>query len=751
MQTERKDQDALTRTYELVVIGGGMSGVCAAIAAARLGSDVALIQDRPVLGGISSSEFGLVIGGAAYGGYRYARETGILEELRLTERLLNPIPLNSGDMTSLWDLVLWQAVQEAGVSLYLNCHAHDVVMSSADRLEAVLAIQLGTERRFRFEAPLFVDATGDGMIAALAGAEFRVGREAKEEFGESLAQEEADDRTLCSSLMFRARDMGRPAPFTAPPWAKAYPNEEDLKFRDHSRVKSGYWWIEYGGTVDTIGDNEEIRDELLSILLGVWDHIKNHGEHGAETLALEWISPIPGKRESRRVLGDYVLRQQDLTEATHFDDAVAYGGWWIDFHLSEGMHSREVPADNYWLQRPYSIPLRALYARDVDNLMLAGRDISVTHVALMSTRVMATCAVIGEAVGTAAALCRKHALSPRELAHQRAGEVQQELLKNDVYLIGVQNEDPDDLARGASVSASSTSKLEIFHAAELLPLDVERSQTIALDIPRLDALSLWLRNRASYRQSVTLVLYTASDFWDFEGVELTRHRVEIPPQDTGWITFDLDDLALPSTLVRMALLPAEDIDWGYAVGEFVGTQAAFRNPHYPEPELQGRGVYYYFNEWRYLSGSHCFRSTPAADPFGPQNVISGVARPEQGSNLWISDPREPLPQRLTLDLGSKRCVGELHLTFDTNLSSRMIDLQVPSPSCVKEYRLLAEVAEGWQEIVHATDNVLRKRVHRFTPVETRRLRIEVMATHGSPSARIYEVRLYEGQARGGAE
>jgi len=737
-------EDTITQSYDFVVVGGGMSGVCAAIAAARLGSDVALIQDRPVLGGVSSSEFGLVIGGAAYGGYRYARETGILEELRLTERVRNPISLNSGDMTSIWDLVLWEAVNEAGVSLFLNCYAHDVVMAAEDRLEAVVALQMGTEKRFRFEAPLFLDATGDGTIAVLAGAEFRMGREAKGEFGESLAQEEADDRTLCSSLMFRARDMGRPVPFTPPEWAKDYPNEEDLKYRDHNRVESGYWWIEYGGTVDTIEDNEEIRDELLSILFGVWDHIKNHGDHGAENLALEWVSPIPGKRESRRIMGDYVLRQLDVTESRRFDDAVAYGGWWIDFHISEGMHSKEVPADNYWLKRPYSIPLRSLYSKDIPNLMLAGRDISATHVALMSSRVMATCAVIGEGVGTAAALCRKHDLSPRELAHQQPEIVQQTLLKNDCYIIGVKNEDPDDLARQATVQASSTGKLQVFHADELHPLDVDRSQVVAVDNPQMDSVSLWLRNRASYRQAVELVLHEADHFWDFEGEELARATAELPPHDTGWIEFDLEGLNLPSTLVRMTLLPCEGVDWGYATGEFVGTQAGFRNENYPEPELQGRGVYYYFNKWRYLDGSYCFRTDPMADPFKPENVVSGVARPEKGTNLWVSDPTRPLPQTLTLDLGETRPVGEAHLTFDTDLSKRMSQLEVPCPRCVKEYKIQVERESVWEDVVHETDNVLRKRVHSFGPVDAHRVRVKVLATHGASSARIYEVRVYEG-------
>ena len=186
-------------------------------------------------------------------------------------------------------------------------------------------------------------------------------------------------------------------------------------------ITSGYWWVEVGGTVwDTVADAEEIRDELLKIVYGIWDHIKNGGDHGADTLALEWVGFLPGKRESRRVLGDYVLKEQDLLAGRVFPDAVGYGGWHIDSHPPERFRciaakteeSEDLPVH---LPGLYTIPYRSLYARGVENLLLGGRIISATHRAFASTRVMGTCAVLAQAAGTAAAWAAERGVTPREL------------------------------------------------------------------------------------------------------------------------------------------------------------------------------------------------------------------------------------------------------------------------------------------------------------------------------------------------
>ncbi len=442
---------------DVVVVGGGMAGVCAAIAAARNGASVVLIQDRPVLGGNSSSEIRMHIVGADCHGSRNdtdARETGILEELRLECAVRNP-----QRSASMWDLLLYEWIKrEPNIVLLLNTSCIGVKMASENLIDAVIALRNSTEDLFTVRGKVFIDCSGDGRLGAEAGAEFRKGREGRDEFGESLAPPKPDNKTMGSSILFITRKHDRPMPFKPPNWIRKFPRCEDLPYRAHSSWEYGYWWVEWGGELDTIKDNERIRDELLAIALGVWDHIKNSGLHPeSENWALEWIGFLPGKRESRRFIGDYILTQHDLQRGEVFEDGVAYGGWPIDLHPPEGIDTKEPP--NIAVKVPlYNIPFRCLYSRNIDNLLFAGRNISATHVAFGSTRVMGTCSVMGQAVGTAAALCVRYNCTPRELGKEAIKDLQQLLLKQDAYIIGVSNSDPYDLARMAEVKASSETK-----------------------------------------------------------------------------------------------------------------------------------------------------------------------------------------------------------------------------------------------------------------------------------------------------
>jgi hypothetical protein len=436
---------------DVVVGGGGMAGVCAAIAAARHGARVVLIGDRPVLGGNASSEIRMTIGGASFSGRRAdARETGILEELRLVDAVRNPT-----HCAQMWDLVLWEyATREPHITLLLNTSVDGAIMRDTQHIEAITATRPSTEDRFVIHGRTFIDCTGDGRLGAEAGADYRVGRESHAEFGERSAPAEADDRVLGSSILFQARDAGRPIPFTPPPYARHF-TEEDLEHRGHVPFSYGFWWMEYGGELDTIKDEDAIRAELYAIAMGVWDHIKNGGDHGAENWALEWIGMLPGKRESRRFLGPHILTQEDVEHAVAFEDAVAYGGWPIDTHPPAGIYSRTEPCHQPMLSEMYHIPLRSLYSRNIHNMLMAGRNVSATHLAFASLRVMATCAVMGQAAGVAAAHCVATGRLPHVLTRADIHTIQQTLLKDDCYIIGVHNEDTADLARSAAVTASS--------------------------------------------------------------------------------------------------------------------------------------------------------------------------------------------------------------------------------------------------------------------------------------------------------
>ncbi len=441
---------------DLLVAGGGPAGVCAALAAARNGAKVILLQDRSRLGGNSSSEVKMhVVGANMHTGRPGWREGGILEELRLDDAVNNP-----QRCWELWDLLLYdKVISEPNATLLLDTTLYAAEVQNG-AIQRVMARCDKTEHLYRITAPLFADCTGDSRLALEAGATIRWGHESREEFNEPLAWDQPTRETLGSSVLFTARDFGRPMPYTPPKWARKI-DESLLRFRPISSWEYGYWWIEWGGAMDTIRDNERIRFELLSIVTGVWDYVKNSGKFpAAANWAMDWVGMIPGKRESRRVVGDHILTQQDLMGLNgDFEDAVAIGGWGLDEHPPGGFDDTEKrPFVSTKLGEVYNIPLRALYSKDLSNLFMAGRNASCSHVAFTSTRVMATCAVMGQAAGTAAALCARHQLSPRQLYHDksRLAELQQQLLRDDQTIKNLPNQDPLDLARRAKVTASGT-------------------------------------------------------------------------------------------------------------------------------------------------------------------------------------------------------------------------------------------------------------------------------------------------------
>jgi hypothetical protein len=448
---------------DLLVAGGGMSGVCCALAAARLGTKVILVQDRAVLGGNASSEIRMHIVGAT--GLRAGlalllepREGGIIEEIRLELAVRNP-----QRSAAVFDLILYELCRaEPNLTLLLNT---TVVAARVEgrRIVEVIAERPATEDRFTIAAEMFADCTGDGRLGAEAGVPAMRGREGQATFGEKLAPEQGDAKTLGSTILFQAKKHDRPMPYVAPPWVRKF-QPADFALRPFGKSGSdlgleyGYWWIEWGGCLDTLKDNERIRDELLAITLGIWNHIKNESGLDVSHWALDWIGMVPGKRESRRFVGQHVLSESDLVTSRAFPDAIAFGGWPIDTHPPEGVDApNEAPCTQNHLRWLYDIPLRSCVAADLRNLFFAGRNISATHIAFASTRVMATCAAVGQGVGTAAALALQAGVAPAAIVGrpELIRRIQQRLLRDDAYLVGVARDDADDLASQAAASASS--------------------------------------------------------------------------------------------------------------------------------------------------------------------------------------------------------------------------------------------------------------------------------------------------------
>ena len=441
-----------SRKVDVCVVGGGLAGTFAAIAAARHGAKVVLMQDRPMLGGNASSEIRMWVSGAG-SRVRNLQETGIMEEVLLENMYRNPTR-----NFSVWDSILYEKVKaEENIELLLNC-ACCFAECDGDTILNVTGFQLTTYTWQRVEATTFIDCSGDSILAELVDAEYMVGREAKETFGEEWGLEKADRKTMGMSLMIQAHETDHKCDFIAPDWAYKFRTDEEMKFKPHQcldKIGTNFYWIELGGEVDSIHDTEAVRDELIKIAYGVWDHMKNQGDHGADNWELDFIGFLPGKRESRRYVGDYVLTQQDVENARTFPDDVAYGGWQIDNHLPGGFAMSGQSGFHLQKKRltePYGIPLRALYSKNVANLMFAGRNLSASHIAFASARVMGTCGVMGQAVGTAAALMTKYGMTARKLCAEKIGELQEILLEDDCFIPSLRRK-PSPLCNEKTLSA----------------------------------------------------------------------------------------------------------------------------------------------------------------------------------------------------------------------------------------------------------------------------------------------------------
>jgi len=414
--TTTRDLRLVELACDLAVIGGGLSGVCCAITAARAGIKVTLVQDRPVLGGNASSEVRLwILGATSHMGNnnRWAREGGVIDEILVENMHRNP----EGNSLILDTILLEFVLSEANITLLLNTAAHDLEKSLSGTIQSVRAFCSQNSTCYKITAPLFCDASGDGIVGFLAGGAFRIGTESRNEFGELFAPPESSSELLGHTIYFHSKDTGRPVHFSPPAFALSDITKIP-RWRDFKAGESGcrLWWIEWGGALDTIHDSETIKMELWKVAYGVWNHIKNSGIFPeAETLTLEWVGTIPGKRESRRFEGDLMLIQQDIVEQRSHPDAVSFGGWAIDLHPVDGVFSPQPGCTQWHSKGVYQIPWRTMYSSNIPNLMLAGRIISASHVAFASTRVMATCAHNAQAVGIAAAICLENRVTPREL------------------------------------------------------------------------------------------------------------------------------------------------------------------------------------------------------------------------------------------------------------------------------------------------------------------------------------------------
>ncbi|GLX66416.1 FAD-dependent oxidoreductase [Paenibacillus glycanilyticus] len=741
---------------DVTVIGGGLSGISAAIAAARLGQKVALVHNRPVLGGNSSSEVRVwVCGATSHGVNRYARETGIMGELFIQNQYRNP----EGN-PYLWDVTLLEAVRaEPNLTLFMNTDVREVEADGeldARVIRSVTGWMMGSERDITFESEVFLDCTGDGLVGFLAGAAYRIGREARHEFGEDWAPEVADDITLGSTLLFYTKDTGKPVRFVAPSFAKDITTTSIPLKRVIRSGDSGchYWWIEWGGELDTVHENERIRDELWSVIYGIWDYIKNSGQFEADNMTLEWVGSMPGKREYRRFLGDTILTQNDVISQRPFDDRIAFGGWSIDLHPPQGMYATESGSKHLHADGIYHIPFGSVYSRNVSNLLFAGRNISASHVAFGTTRVMATCAVIGEAAGVGAALSVKKGVTPRELRAQHMTELQQTMLRMDASIIGLRNEDSADLARQGTLSASSTRRrIAIDRPSEAYAL----TSDVGLLFPADGGIEdLSLLATASEATRLTVELWDTGRHENYVPANLLQAlTIEVEAGEKQWLSIPVENALFDGepcnvfAIVRAneavslytSEVPATGVlSFERGVKPVVSSNLEDHQPDQPVIEWSMK---------RLVRRPFCF--TVQTNAFGPEKVVDGYVRPYGGPHMWVSEPLERGREEwVEVALAQPADVSQIQITFNDDVNEDLINLHhhetpfLVIPELVKSYDVQAWATGEWITVASDEHNRSRKKIHALNqPVRTDRIRIVVKETNGCERAEVIEIRIYE--------
>jgi hypothetical protein len=740
---------------DLVVVGGGLAGTCCAITAARAGLRVTLIQDRPVLGGNSSSEVRLwVLGATSHLGNnnRWAREGGVVDELLLENQFRNP----EGNPL-IWDTILLEkAVEEPRLTLLLNTAVHDLEKTGPDRIRSVRAFCSQNSTAYEATAPLFVDASGDGIVGFLAGAAFRIGAEASAEFGEGFAPATAGHDLLGHSLYFYSKDTGQPVKFTPPSFAlrdiTQVPRYRDFNAADHG---CRLWWIEYGGVRDTVHDTEEIKWELWKVAYGVWDYIKNSGKFPeAENLTLEWVGTIPGKRESRRFEGDYMLIQQDLVEQRTHADAVSAGGWAIDLHPPEGVYSPLAGCQQWHAKGVYQIPYRCLYSRNISNLFLAGRIISASHVAFGSARVMATCAHSAQAVALAAALCREHGVEPRAVASgPLLAQLQMALLRAGQFIPGLALHDPADLARRARLTSSS-----IFELAKLPPgpdrLKLDASWAMLLPLSAGACPTFTFFADVAAPTVVEFELRTAERPGNFTP-EVTLGRLALPVNAGAGqsltvkfpVSLDQPRYAFVCVAANSALqIHLSDLR---LTGVLSVTQSFNKSvgkaPRQEPPAGAGFDRFEFWLPVRRPGGKNfALEIDPPLRAFEVGNLCNGLDRPTQAANAWLARLDDPAPE-LALEWPEPATLAKLVLHFDSDFdhpleSVLMGHVERVSPFCIPAVRVHDETGNVVGELA---DNHLSRREIRFDPpLISRRLTLRLSPPQSGAPAALFAVRAF---------
>lgn len=686
---------------EFVVIGGGTAGVCAAITAARKGTRTVLVQDRPVLGGNASSEVRLwILGATSHMGNnnRWSREGGVMDEI-LVENLYR----NKEGNAVIFDTVLLEKVlNEKNITLLLNTSVYDISKTSDSSIESVKAFNPQNSTEYVINAPLFCDASGDGIVAFKAGASFRMGAETKEEFGELFAPDKAYGELLGHSMYFYSKNTDKPVKYVAPEFAlKDITQIPRYKAIGKDDKGCRFWWFEYGGDGDTIHDTEEIKHELWKVIYGVWDYIKNSGEfEDVENMTLEWVGTVPGKRESRRFEGLYMMKQQDVLGQANFDDAIAHGGWAIDLHPAEGVYS-ELSACTQWHSKGvYQIPYRSFVSKDIDNLFLAGRIISATHVAFGSTRVMATTGLCGQAVGMAAAVCIENSVNPAEILDKGLLKT----LQNELNITGqsipnIPIQTKSNLVNIAAITSSSNLILSEIpfdgawtnlatSAAQLLPFKANENYKFKV-LVKADSET---RMEVQLRTSEKSKNYTPEVIIEKQIINLKKGEQIIEFEFLGSVT--KNQYAFVTFMSNEKVyLKNSNKRYSGVLSVFNGVnKAVSNNGKQTPPDGIGVDTFEFWIPQRRPEGQNIAMGIfPAIEAFESSNIGNGYIRPWGTVNAWSAKLEDKNPS-LKIEWDSEQELSEIKLFLDPDYdhpleSTLMGHPEDVIPFCVRNYTI----------------------------------------------------------------
>lgn len=702
---------------QLTIVGAGPAGVCAALSAARQGIDTVLVCERPVLGGNSSSEFRVWTRGATGAGNLFAEEMGIWGELKLLNLYRNPEanPI-------FWDETLLDAVlAQNHLKLFLNTTVFKVDCTDG-KINSISGVQLGTEKELSFLSDYYIDSTGDGSIAEKAGMKYSIG---------------TNKGTLGSSILYYTKKVDHPVRFVAPQYA--YSIEKIKQLMNHggriiSEKMSGSdcWWFEYGGTLNTIQDEQEITIELKKLVLGVWNYIKNSGRFHAENYTLEWIGNIAGKRESRRMITQTQLKASEIYSHRNYLDAGFYGGWYIDSHPPGGIIDS---AEENCIQRPvnvYPIPLRCLYG-EIKNLVIAGRIIGTDNEAFFSSRVMNTCALSGQAAASLAACCIKEQKCLPDLQRKEFSEIQQALIKDDMFIPGVYEKDPSDVLLHQKVEASSHSDMKAAEATG----ELNMKEDVFAVFPACTG-KAFITIRCESEGELTGTLYASSlpNRYVTEGQSL-NYRWDVRPSDRQIQIFIPKEFNGKFAVLQFH--PSENVYLKYTdktrIGFLCGTRDSSK---YYEPCIT-------------------YSEAAGADVYYPDNITDGYTRIWNTPHAWLPAFKEKEPW-ISVSLERPQTLKEIRLYLEPDLSMELVNSRTEHwrkdhkytkrdgmpEQLIRSMRVNVELADGTITELAEINNNCRRMI--VLPVQEKqkikKIKLDHMETWGHESPVIYEMSAY---------